>query len=271
MEGSAVLVERVVLASAAAVEFDLDALASDIERVAGEADHVEGIHHRGRCRDLFGGGGFEAGEPVHRHDLHAVAPFLGLGGEPSLEGLRGAAFDHGQQPAGTGCGAHGGEVDHHGHVSVAAAGVTPHVLVDTDHAHAVETGGVVDEKSPAFGQDSVVRGIPSDAEGPGDGTHREVVDHQGFECPPQRAVRQTRARLRRARQVLAPDVAAAAALVAAAASPVAGWGATRTGHVPTLGSRCHVPCRGSRSGDTSHPVRPGGRPTPRFRDSDADR
>lgn len=185
---SPVLVERVVLATMGAVERDLDATAADVQGVTGQPDHVEGVHHRGGPRQFFGGGGLEAGEPVHRHDLHAVTPLLGLFGQPGLEGLFGASLDHRQQPRRPAARAHGGEVDDHGDVLVAAAGVTPYVLVDTDHAHAVEAAGLVGEEPLAFGQDSVVGGVPRDPEPLRDGTHREVVDHERFQRPSQGAV-----------------------------------------------------------------------------------
>ena len=76
----------------------LDPAAAPVQRVAGQADDVEGVHHRDRVGQLLGGGGLEAGEPVHRDDLDAVAPGLVAVGEPGLERLLGAALDHVQQP-----------------------------------------------------------------------------------------------------------------------------------------------------------------------------
>jgi hypothetical protein len=76
----------------------LDPAPAPIERVAGQPDHVEGIHDRDRVGELPGGGGLEAAEPVHRDDLHVVAPGVGAGGEPGLEHLLGAALDHVEQP-----------------------------------------------------------------------------------------------------------------------------------------------------------------------------
>ncbi len=65
----------------------LDPASAPVERVAGQTDDVEGVHHRDRVGQLFGGGGLEPGEPVHRDDLHTVAPGLRAVGEPLLEGL----------------------------------------------------------------------------------------------------------------------------------------------------------------------------------------
>ena len=77
VQGAAGAVERVVLAAAVAVQVLLDPTPAAVQRVAGEADDVEGVHHRRRLGQLFGGGGLESGEPVHRDDLQAVAPGLG--------------------------------------------------------------------------------------------------------------------------------------------------------------------------------------------------
>jgi hypothetical protein len=52
-----------------AVEVLLDAAAALVAGVAGEADDVEGIHHRDRIRQFFGGGGLEAGEAVDLFQL----------------------------------------------------------------------------------------------------------------------------------------------------------------------------------------------------------
>ena len=57
MKHPAGLVERVVLVTAVAVDGELNAAAALVEGVAGQPDDVEGIHHRGRVRDLLGRGG----------------------------------------------------------------------------------------------------------------------------------------------------------------------------------------------------------------------
>src|SRR5512132_4696835 len=77
VQGSPGTVERVVLTAAAAAGGLLNAAAAVVEGVAGQAHHVEGVHHRDRGGDLLSGGGLEAGEPVHRDDLHGLAPRLG--------------------------------------------------------------------------------------------------------------------------------------------------------------------------------------------------
>ena len=168
-----------------AVEVLLDAAPAPVERVAGEADHVERVHHRDRVGQLLGGGGLEPGEAVHRDHLELVAPGLGALGEPGLEHLFRAALDHVQQPRRAGAVTDRGQVDDHGHVLVAAAGVPPHVLIDADHLHAVEPGRVVDQDPPAFGQDRVVGGVPRHAQALGDPGHAQVLTHDPLQRPPQ--------------------------------------------------------------------------------------
>src|SRR5258708_3773645 len=88
--------------------------------------------------------GLETGEPVHRNHLDAVAP-----GRVSL-------------------------------VLIAAACVAPAVLVDADHAHAVEPVRVLDQHTPALGQHSVVRGVPRHAEALGDPSDGQGLTHDAF-------------------------------------------------------------------------------------------
>src|SRR5215218_8455612 len=143
---------------------------------------------------------------VERVTLAATVP---------VDGLLGAALDHVQQPRWAGVVADAGQVDDHGDVLVAAAGVAPHVLVDSDHLHPVEPGGVVDQDALALGQDRVVGGVPRDSEAFGDTGDGEVLDDDPFQSPPQTAARQLGPRLGCAAGVLAPHVTAAAAPVPA--------------------------------------------------------
>jgi len=71
-------------------------------------------------------------------------------------------------------------------VLVAAAGVTPAVLVDADHRHRVEAGRVADERTASLGQHRVVRGVPRDRESFSDPGHRQVLAHDSLQRPPQR-------------------------------------------------------------------------------------
>lgn len=68
--------ERVPGASAMAEGVLLDALATLVELVPCEGDDVERVHHRDHIIDGLGGGGFVAGEPVHRDDLDPVTELL---------------------------------------------------------------------------------------------------------------------------------------------------------------------------------------------------
>ena len=145
VQGAAGPVERIVRAAAVAVDDLLDPAAAPVQGVAGEADHVERVHHRDGVGQLLGGGGLEPGEAVHRDDLDLVPPGRVAFGEPPLEGLFGTALDHVEQPGWAGVVADRGEVDDHGDVLVAAAGVAPDVLIDAYHGDAVEPVRVVDQ------------------------------------------------------------------------------------------------------------------------------
>ena len=78
------------------VKFLLNASATLIQGVASEVHDVEGIDDRPSVGAFFGGG-----ESIHRDDLNALAPRIGLGGQPGFEDLLGAARDHVQEPGGT--------------------------------------------------------------------------------------------------------------------------------------------------------------------------
>src|SRR5690606_29966103 len=121
-------VERVVLRATAPVDDLLHPASAPVQGVTGQADDVEGVHHRDRVGQFLGGGGLEAGEAVHRDHLHRVAPRVGTFGKPGLERLLGAALDHVEQTGRAGALDDAGQVDDHGDVLVATAGVAPHVL-----------------------------------------------------------------------------------------------------------------------------------------------
>ena len=176
-------VERIAGAAAVAVEVLLDAASAVVERVAGETDDVERVHHRDGVGELLGGGGLEPGEPVHRDDLDHVAPRLRAVGEPGLEHLLGTALDHVQQPGRAGAVADRGEVDDHRHELVAAAGVAPHVLVHTDRGDTVEAGRVVDQHPSALGEHGVVGGVPRHPEPLGDTSDGQVLDDDALPTP----------------------------------------------------------------------------------------
>jgi hypothetical protein len=158
VHGAAGAVERVVLAAALSVQVLLDAAPAPVERVAVEADDVGGVHHRRRCRRLFGGGGLESGEPVHRDDLQPVAPGLRPVREPHRDRQLGAAFDHCQQPRRAGPVPDRRQVDDDRDELVAAAGVPPHVLIDADDPDPVEASRVVEQDALPLGEHGGVGG-----------------------------------------------------------------------------------------------------------------
>jgi hypothetical protein len=213
-KGPSGAVEGVVLAAAVAVGGLLDPASALVRGVAGQADDVERVHDCDRVGELLGGGGPEAGEPVRRDDLDAVAPGLRALAQPGLEGLLGAALDHVEQPCWSGAVTGAGEVDDHGDVFVAAPGAPPHVLVHAGRGDAVESGRIVDQDALALGQHGVVRGVPRNPETLGDPGHRQVLAHDGFQRPPQPTPRRLRSRLGRLRGVLASHVSAPGAAVA---------------------------------------------------------
>ena len=94
------LVQGVRGAPAPVVEFLPGAPSALIQGVASEVYDVEGVHDRGCAREFFGGSALEPGESIHRDDLDALAPRIGLGGQPGFEDLLGAARDHVQEPGG---------------------------------------------------------------------------------------------------------------------------------------------------------------------------
>ncbi len=85
VQGAAGGVQRVAGTAAVAVERLLDTTADVVEGFDGEAYDVERIHDRDRVREFFVRGGLEAGEPVHRDDVDAVAPGLVALGQPLFD------------------------------------------------------------------------------------------------------------------------------------------------------------------------------------------
>ena len=116
-----------------------------IQGVAGEVYDVEGVHDRPCVWELFGSGAFEPGESIHRDDLDALAPRIGLGGQPGFEDLLGAARDHIQESGGTAAIVDGRQVQDDGDVFVSVGGVAPHVFIHANDAHAFKPGRVVDQ------------------------------------------------------------------------------------------------------------------------------
>ena len=100
------------------VEFLLDAPAALIESITGQAHDVVGVHDRPRVGEFFSGCAFEPGESIHRDDLNALAPRIGLRGQPGSEDPHGSARDHVQEPGGTAAVADGRQVVDDGGVPI---------------------------------------------------------------------------------------------------------------------------------------------------------
>ena len=132
------------------VQFLPGASAALIESITGQAHDMEGIHDRPCAGELFSGGAFEPGESIHRDDLNAAAPRIGLGGQPGFEDLLGAARDHVQEPGGTATVSYRSQVQDDGDVFVAVWGVAPHVFIHANDAHPLETIRIIDEDALAF-------------------------------------------------------------------------------------------------------------------------
>ena len=145
MQHPAGLVEGVRGAPAPMVEFLLDAPSALIQGIAGQVYDVEGVHDCPCAGELFGGSALEPGESIHRDDLNALAPRIGLGGQPGFEDLLGSARDHVQEPGGTAAISDGRQVQDDGDVFVAVWGVAPHVFIHANDAHALTPGRVVDQ------------------------------------------------------------------------------------------------------------------------------
>ena len=127
------------------VEFLLNAPATLIESITGEVYDVEGVHDCPCVGEFFGGCALKPGESIHRDDLDALAPRIGLGGQPGFEDLFGAARDHVQEPGGATAISDGRQVQDDGDEFVAVWGVAPHVFIHANDAHALTPGRVVDQ------------------------------------------------------------------------------------------------------------------------------
>lgn len=75
-------------------ELLLNASTTLIESIPGEVYDVEGIHGCPCIGEFFGGGALKPGESIHRDDLDALTPGVGLGGQPGFEDPLGATRDH---------------------------------------------------------------------------------------------------------------------------------------------------------------------------------
>ena len=93
MEHTAGLVQGIRGTPAPTVKLLPGAPAALVESITGKVHDVEGIHDRPRVWEFFSSGTLEPGESIHRDDLDALAPRVGLGAQPGCEDPLGAARD----------------------------------------------------------------------------------------------------------------------------------------------------------------------------------
>ena len=230
MEHSAGLVQGIRGMPAPMVKFLPGAPAALIESITGQVHDVEGIHDRPRAGEFFSSGAFEPGESIHRDNLDALAPRIGLGGQPGFEDPLGSARDHIQETGGTAAIVDGRHIQDDGDVCVAVWGVAPHVFIHANDTHPLETCWIIDQQARPFGQDSSVGSIPGHAQGLGDARHRHMMNNHARQRPAHRHARELGTRIGRLTHVLTPHVSTLWAPVAANAhmhdrgTPPAGFG-----------------------------------------------
>ena len=84
MQGASGTVERIVVASAVAVELVLDPAAAAVQGVTGEADHVERVHHRGGVGQAVAGWFGSSGDnPAPTDGRTAVPTTSAIAGYPA--------------------------------------------------------------------------------------------------------------------------------------------------------------------------------------------
>lgn len=98
-----------------------------------------------RPGEFFGVGALEPGESIHRDDLNALTPSVGLGSQPGFEDLLGAARDHVQEPGEPMRSWMGVTYKTTVTILVAVRVVVPYVFIHSDDAHAVEPSWIIDQ------------------------------------------------------------------------------------------------------------------------------
>jgi len=215
VEHTVSLVQGVGGTPAPVVEFLLDAPAALIESITGKAHDMEGIHDRPRAGEFFDGGTLKAGESIHRDDLNALTPRVGLGGQLGFEDPLGATRDHVQKPGGTTTVSYRSQIQDDGDVPVPIRGVAPHVFIHANDTHPFTPSWIIDQQTLTFTQDSSVVGIPGHAQGLGDTRHRHMMNNHARQRPAHRRTRELGTRIGRLTHVLAPHVSTLWAPVAA--------------------------------------------------------
>ena len=139
------LVQGIRAPAAPVVKVLPGAPAALIESITGQAHDMEGIHDRPRAGEFFSGCALKPGESIHRDDLNAFAPGVGLGGQPGFEDPLGSARDHDQKPAGAAAFSDGRQVQNDVNVFIAVWGVSPHVFIHANDTHPLETCWIIDQ------------------------------------------------------------------------------------------------------------------------------
>ena len=193
----------------------LDTATNVIEGITGKFDDVEWVHDFDSIGQFLCGRGLEPGESVHRNNLNAITPSTFRScGQPLLEDLLRPTGHHIEKACRSRSLADRGEIDDDGDVFVPASGVSPHVLIDADHRHTVESIRIVDQQPVSFGQDRGIRGMPGHRDLVSDHGHGVVINNECTQCPIESGSRDLGPGWCRSRGVLAPHVAAFDALVA---------------------------------------------------------
>ena len=134
--------------------------------------HRRGVRHgrghdRPRAGDFFSGCALKAGESIHRDNLNALAPRVGLGGQPGFEDPLGSTRDHVQELGGTTTVSYGSDVQDDGDVLVPIQGVSPHVFINADDTMAFTPSWIINQLARPFGLDSSIGGASWTHQGPG--------------------------------------------------------------------------------------------------------
>ena len=139
------LIEGIPLASAVTGRVLLDATTYLIKGIAGELDDVKGIEHAGGVLELVINGVLISLEGIQRRDSHPRTEVFAALGQPVL--VHGARPSRDQiQQAGRGMILPACQVYDAGELTWAPAAsvlVVPHMLIDPQHPHPCEAGGVI--------------------------------------------------------------------------------------------------------------------------------
>lgn len=134
--------EEVAFAAPTSGGFLLQSLPALGDLVAGELDHVEGVHYRHCAGQDLSHGGFVAGEPVHRYGLHVQAELRVSAFQPGFQHLLRPSRDHIQKACWPADFA-GGQVDYHGDEPVRPPpNMLPSVLINPNSFDPIKTGGI---------------------------------------------------------------------------------------------------------------------------------